>query len=92
MAHSLSAKKRIRQNVTRRARNRARKRLLKVDVRALDEAVTAGDKAQAGEALKAVIKRIDKVAAQGTLHRNTASRKISRLQKRVNALSASAKG
>jgi small subunit ribosomal protein S20 len=90
VAHSLSAKKRIRQNATRRARNRAHKRLIKADVRKVDEAVQAGDSQQATEALKAAIKRIDKVAAKGTLHRNTASRKISRLQKRVNALTAKA--
>ena len=86
MAHSLSAKKRIRQNATRRAQNRAHKRLVKTDVRMVDEAVQAGDAQKASEALKTAIKRIDKVAAKGTMHRNTASRKISRLQKRVNAL------
>lgn len=88
MAHSLSAKKRIRQNVKQRARNRARKRVIKVDVRAFDEALTAGDEAKAAETLRTTIKKIDQVAAKGTLHKNTAARKKSNLQRKLNALAA----
>lgn len=90
MAHSLSAKKRIRQNVRRRARNRARKRQFKSDVRGVDEALRSGNRDQAAQALRAAIKRLDQVAAKGTIHRNTASRKISRLQRRYNAMTAQA--
>lgn len=88
MAHSLSAKKRIRQNATHRARNRARKNLLRLKVRSFQEAVVARDPATAAETLKAVIRQIDRVAAKGTLHKNTASRRKSRLQRRFNALAA----
>ena len=90
MAHSISAKKRIRQNARRRARNRANKRLIKAQVRAFDEAVTGQDTARAAETLKTAVKRIQQVAAKGTIHKSAASRKISRLQRRLNALGAKA--
>ena len=85
MAHSLSAKKRIRQSIKRRARNRSRKEQIKEGVKAFTAAVTAGafDKAEA--ALREAAKRLDKVAAKGTIHKNTAARKRSRLAKRLNA-------
>ena len=86
MAHSLTAKKRIRQNATRRARNRARKRGIHLKVRAFGEAIRAGDGEKSATALKAAIKTIDKVAAKGTIHKNTAARKKSRLQKQLNEL------
>ena len=88
MAHSLTAKKRIRQNVVRRARNRARKRQLHLKVRAFGEAVRAGKPEESATALKAAIKTIDKVASKRTIHKNTAARKKSRLQKQLNALKA----
>lgn len=88
MAHSLSAKKRIRQNVKCRALNRARKVQIKQVTRDFDEAVTSGDAAKGAEAMKAAAKKIDQVAAKGAIHKNTAARKKSRLQKKLNALSA----
>jgi len=89
VAHSLSAKKRIRQNVQHRALNRARKKDLRIAVRSFDEAVQSGDSGQAADTLKAAIKKIDQVAAKGALHKNTASRRKSRLQKKLNAALAS---
>ncbi len=89
MAHSLSAKKRIRQNAKHRAINRARKKDIRVVVRTFDETLKSGDSAKASEALRAVIKEIDQVAAKGTIHKNTASRRKSRLQKRLNAAAKS---
>lgn len=86
MAHSLSAKKRIRQNEKRNARNRHRKALLKQDVKTLTTAIAGGDAKKAGEALKTVVSRLAKTAAKHTLHKNTAARKRSRLAKRVNKL------
>ena len=86
MAHSKSAKKRVRQNADRRLRNRRRKDALKTSVRALDEAVGAGDAEKAAEQLKVVCQRLDKTAAKGTLHKRTAARKKSRLARRVNQL------
>lgn len=89
MAHSLSAKKRIRQNAKHRAVNRARKKDIRVVVRTFDETLKSGDSAKASEALRAAIKEIDQVAAKGTIHKNTASRRKSRLQKRLNAAAKS---
>jgi len=90
VAHSLSAKKRIRQNVKRRARNRARKGQVRSTVRSFSEALSSGDSAQAAETLRAAIRKIDQVAAKGTIHRNTAGRKKARLQRQYNALVANA--
>jgi len=90
VAHSLSAKKRIRQNLKRRARNRARKKKIRLSIRALQAALQEGDRDKALVALKEAVKKIDQVAAKGTLHKNTASRKKARLQKRFNAAFAGA--
>lgn len=87
MAHSLSAKKRVRQNVKRRGRNRWRKQQMKEALREFDEAVKAGDKTKASEQLKVVYERVDKVAAKGTIHKNTASRRKSRLARMLNKIS-----
>ncbi len=87
MAHSKSAKKRINQNKKRRARNRWRKSLIKEAIRTFDESLHAGNLDEAKEQLKAVYKRLDKVAAKGTIHKNTASRRKSRLAKRLAAAS-----
>jgi len=84
VAHSISAKKRIRQNIKRRSRNRWRKEQVKEVVREFDEALRAGDKIKAAEQLKAVYKQLDKVAAKGTIHKNAAARKKSRLARRLN--------
>ncbi len=90
MAHSLSAKKRVRQNIKRRARNRFRKELIKDTGKAFTSAIASGDLSKAASALNEAVKRLDKVAAKGTIHKNTAARKRSRLTKRLNA--ARAKG
>ena len=90
MAHSLSAKKRMRQNASRRARNRGFKRVIKEDVRAFEDAVAGGDKAKAADLLKATVKRISRTATRSAIHKNTASRKISRLQRKLNAMAAKA--
>lgn len=83
MAHSLSAKKRVRQNEKHRARNRWRKEKVKDVVRTFEEAVHAGKKDDAATALKQVYKQLDRVAAKGTIHKNMAARKKSRLAKRL---------
>lgn len=89
MAHSLSAKKRIRQSLKRRARNRARKDVLKNQVKEFNSALTAGSIDTAKEEFRKTVQRLDKVAAKHTIHKNTASRKRSRLAKRLNAMIAS---
>lgn len=88
MAHSLSAKKRIRQTLKRRARNRFRKDAIKEQVKSFHAAVTSGDVKKAETELRKTVQRLDKVAAKNTIHRNTASRKRSRLTKRLNAMKA----
>ncbi len=88
MAHSLSAEKRIRQNETCRARNRWRKEQIKLAVRDFDEALKGGDTEKAAEQLKVCYKRIDMVAAKGTIHKNAAARKKARLAKALNTATA----
>ena len=88
MAHSLSAKKRIRQSIKRRARNRSRKDVLKGQVKLFLSALAGGDVNKAQDELRKTVQRLDKVAAKGTIHRNAASRKRSRLTRRLNAMKA----
>ena len=91
MAHSLSAKKRVRQNLKRRARNRARKDEIKGQVKTFLSALSGGDFKKAAAELNKTVQRMDRVAAKGTIHKNTAARKRSRLTKRLNAAMAAAK-
>ena len=91
MAHSLSAKKRVRQTIKRRARNRFRKEQLKEQLKNFTSALVHGDIKKAEEELRKTAQRLDKVAAKHTIHKNTAARKRSRLAKRLNAARA-AKG
>ena len=86
MAHSLSAKKRIRQNSKRRAVNRARKSSIKTQIRRFTDAVLTSE-AEKGEAeFRKAVRLLDRVAAKGTLHKNTVARRKSSLQKKLNAL------
>ena len=89
MAHSLSAKKRIKQNAARRERNRARKGAVKTQIRRFTDAVRARDLDRAGEELRAAVKKLDQTAAKGTLHKRAVSRKKSRLARRLNKLAGS---
>lgn len=84
------AKKRVKQNERNRIRNRARKSQLKTETRKLTDAVAAGNLDEAKSALVRVTKKIDQVAAKGTLHKNTAARKKSRLARLVNQAAKSA--
>ena len=84
MAQTLSAKKRIRQNAKRRARNRWRKDRIKDAVREFDEALEAGKTDVAAEKLQVAYKQLDQVAAKGTIHKNAAARWKSRLAKKLN--------
>jgi len=88
VAHSLSAKKRVRQNIKRRALNRFRKEQIKDSEKAFAAALATGDVGKAETDLRTVAKRLDKVAAKGTIHKNTAARKRSRLARRLNAARA----
>ena len=92
MAHSLSAKKRVRQNEKRRARNRARKSELREVTKSFTSTLGKADIAKSEEALRAVVQKLDRTAAKGTIHKNTAARRRSRLTKRLNAAKAKGAG
>jgi small subunit ribosomal protein S20 len=92
VAHSLSAKKRVRQNLKGRARNRARKELIKNQVKSFTTALAGGDLGKAETELRLATRRLDKVAAKHTIHKNTASRKRSRMTLRLNATRAAKSG
>jgi small subunit ribosomal protein S20 len=81
-----SAKKRVRQIAKRTVRNHARKSRIRTFTRRVEEALTAGDKKAALEALKAAEPELMRGATKGVVHKNTASRKISRLSKRAAKL------
>ncbi len=91
MAHSLSAKKRDRQNEKRKMQNRARRSELKTVGRKFGETVQGGDAAAAEKQMQALYKKADQTAAKGTIHKNTAARKKSRAAKMLNALKAAKK-
>ena len=86
MANHKSAEKRDRQSKLRRLRNRMNKSAMKTAVRQVEEALTAGSEEQAKVALQNAIPLIYKTAAKGTIHKNNASRKVSRLTRRVNKM------
>ena len=88
MANSLQAKKRIRQSETRVERNTARRTRLRGVIKSVEQAIDNGDHATAATALAAAQPEIMRSVTKGVMHKNTASRKISRLSKRVNALRA----
>lgn len=88
MANTKSAKKATRKIARRTEANRSRMSRLRTFLRKVEEALAAGNKAAAGEALKAAQPELMRAASRGVIHRNTASRKISRLAARVKATSA----
>lgn len=88
MAHSLSAKKRVRQNAKRRLLNRDRKREIRLELKKFQSALTAGDKTAAVAELKKTQQILDRVSTRGGIHKKTAARRKSRLAKKVNALQA----
>ncbi|MGR3541591.1 MAG: 30S ribosomal protein S20 [Hasllibacter sp.] len=86
MANSPQAKKRARQNEKRNAINKARRSRIRTHLRRVEEAIASGDQTAAAEALKAAQPELMRGVTKGVLHRNTASRKMSRLAGRVKAL------
>ncbi len=86
MANIKSAKKRILVIETKTLRNKMVKSRVKTLVKKVDTAIAASDKAAATAALKDATVAIDKAAAKGIFHKNTAARKVSRLAKAVNKL------
>lgn len=86
MANIKSAKKRIVVNQVKADRNKAIKSSVKTAVKKVRVAIEAQDKAAASAALVAATTAIDKAATKGVYHKNTASRKVSRLAKAVNEM------
>ena len=86
MANHKSAIKRARQSEEQRVRNRSRKTRMKNVIRDLDEVIAGKSPEKAAEQLKKAVSVIAKTASKGVVHKNTASRKISRLTREVNAL------
>lgn len=86
MANTPQAEKRIRRNARRQAINKARLSRIRTHVKKVESAIAAGDRAAAEAALKAAQPEIMRGVSKGVLHRNTASRKVSRLTARVTAL------
>ena len=86
MANSPQAKKRARQNEARFAVNKMRRSRIRTYLRAVEEAIASGDKEAATAALKAAQPEIMRGVTKGVMHKNTASRKVSRLAARVKAV------
>ena len=81
---SKSVLKRIRQSEKRRLRNKSWITMIKTQVKKVEEAISKNEKEAIQNALKDAVKIITKAASKGIIHKNTASRKISRLTKKVN--------
>jgi small subunit ribosomal protein S20 len=86
MANTSSAKKMVRKIETRTAVNTARRSRMRTFVRKVEEAIASGDKSAASEALKAAQPEIMRASQKGVLHKNTSSRKVSRLSARIKAM------
>ncbi len=91
MPNTDSAKKRVRQTKKRNALNNWRKRRIKDQTKAFLKAITAGDAAAAETEFRKMAGLLDSIATKNTIHRNAASRRKSRMAKRLNALKAGGK-
>ncbi len=88
MAHHQSAKKRIRRNEKRRVINHARVSRVRTFVKRVESAITIGNQDAAKDALKLAQPEMHRGVSRGLFHKNTVSRKLSRLSKRIKAMSA----
>ncbi|MGV6814634.1 MAG: 30S ribosomal protein S20 [Phycisphaerales bacterium] len=85
MAHSNSAKKRIRQNITNRARNRWRIKNMRAAIKAFEDALATGSNDEATNAYREASAVVDKTAQVGVIHSNQAARRKSRMNTRLKA-------
>ena len=88
MPNIASAKKRERQNIVRRARNRSRLSRLRGSLRKLDEAIAGGDTAAVQSSWNDAQSLLDQSASLGVIHRNVAARKKSRMLRRIAAMAS----
>jgi small subunit ribosomal protein S20 len=88
MANTSSAKKMVRKIAKRTDINRSRRSRMRTFLRKVEEAIASGDQAAAQAALRAAQPEIMRAAQNGIVHKNTASRKVSRLASRIRTLSA----
>jgi len=88
MANTSSAKKATRKIARRTNVNRSRISRVRTYLRAVEEAISRGDKEAATEALRAAQPELMRAASKGAVHRNSASRKMSRLSARVKSIGA----
>lgn len=86
MANSPQTRKRARQNITRNLRNRSYRSSVRTSIKSLLTALNDGDKEAAPIAYRAATSVIDKGTSKGLMHKNTAARLKSRLNKRVQAV------
>ena len=84
MANIKSAKKRIRQTKVRTLRNKIQKTMFRTAIRRFEDALHRGELEAAEQALRFAYARLDRAAQKGVIHRNTASRRKSRLTQRLN--------
>jgi len=88
MANTRSAKKMTRKIAKRTVINRTRRSRMRTFIRKVEEAIATGDAAVAATALQAAEPELMRAAQKGVVHKNTVSRKVSRLAARVKSLSA----
>lgn len=88
MANTRSAKKAIRKIERRTIENGNRRTRMRTFIKRVETAITDGDRTGANEALRAAEPEIMRAAGHGLLHKNTASRKVSRLSKRIRVMPA----
>lgn len=85
MAHSLSARKRVRQNEAARARNRWRLRTMREAIKTFRDKLAHGSVDEATTAMRSCAKVVDKTAQKGVIHKNQAARRKSRMSAALKA-------
>ena len=90
MPNSVSAKKRLRQSLDRRQKNRASRSALRNQIRKIRSAISGGDAAACETEFRTTCKKLDQAAAKGILHANAAARIKSRLSKSIKGLKSKA--
>ncbi len=88
MANTSSAKKAVRKMARKTVINRDRRSSVRSSLRTVEEAIASGDKSAAAAALSVAEPKLMRAVNKGVFHKNTGARKVSRLSKRVKAMSA----